>query len=123
MADTTDPTTGDTSTVRFMLNASFNAAGELQITGEGLDDNTLTVEAGTQVVVKIQDPPDAHVFGIQVLPGGERALPWGRAPDKGQAKRKFDVQREAIPNITYVVSSGDTSKIKYGPVITVKPKG
>ena len=125
MADSTDPTTGDkgTSNTRFALVASFDAAGSLQITGPGLSDNTLIVEAGTQISVTISDPPDNHIYGEQIVPGGERALCWGRVADKGLAKTKISVEREAITNITYVVSSGDTSKVKYGPVITVKPKG
>ena len=69
MADSTDPTTGDkgTSNTRFALVASFDAAGSLQITGPGLSDNTLIVEAGTQISVTISDPPDNHIYGEQIV--------------------------------------------------------
>ena len=123
MADSTTPTdstAGDPK--RFVLSASINAAGELVLSGKGLRENTIEVDAGDDVVLRIADIEGLYVYGEEIVPGGGRSLSWGRS-DKGMARRKFSAVSAPVNSIVYAVSSADTSKIKYGPVITVKPKG
>jgi len=137
MADstsTTDPTTGTTGTIgidtdddptpdRYVVHATINTAGELELRGKELCGDTIEVDAGEDAVVKIKDTEGYYLYATELPTQGERAGCWGRNTHRGFARRKFRAVRTEANNLVFAVSTRNNTKIKYGPVIKVKPKG
>jgi hypothetical protein len=108
----------------YVLTASIDAAGTLQVTGPALNrDNVIETPRGQDALVKIKDIEGLYIFGVEITPRGERAGAWGRNTVNGIARRKFEAVSQDVHNFVYAVSTSNTAGVSYGPVITIKPKG
>ena len=108
----------------YVLTASLDATGALQVSGPALGrGNVIEVPRGQDALIKIKDIEGLYLFGVEVAPRGERAGTWGRNTANGIARRKFEAVNTDVHNFVYAVSTNDSAAITYGPVITIKPKG
>lgn len=115
-------TTTTTASNIYVLTASIAADGSLQLSGPGLVDNVIETPRGEDAIVKIPDIEGLYLYGTEIPIRGADTGCWKRT-DNGKAKRRFPAVTSDIVNITYAASTNDTAKVKYGPVITIKPKG
>lgn len=119
----TDPTDDDNAPNRYVLTASIDANGSLQLTGEGLRNNEILVPRGEDAVVKIKDMSGMFLYGAEIAPRGERPGCWARNTTAGLTRRKFEAVSQDVHNIVFAASTTSTASITYGPVISIKPKG
>ncbi len=118
-----EPTDDDTAPNRYVLTASIDANGSIQLTGEGLRNNEILVPRGEDAVVKIKDMESLYLFGVEISPRGERPNPWARNTTARLTRRKFEAVSTDVLSIVYAVPINGTAGVSYGPVITIKPKG
>ena len=106
-------------------------------------DGEIVVEAKGKLTLVLQDAPDAFIYAVVLPPDGgpgkvckRSATPGGAAgkcsfkeltfvkkTDTASAAAAVHIQVMAITRPTSTATAEQTPKIKYGPVITVKPKG
>ncbi len=123
MTTETDPTGATTTITETRTLRSTVLDGVLRLSGEGFDGSTLEVEPGTTVVVRIVDADGHYLYANQIPPGGDRAAVWGRNEERGVARRKFEAVSTELFNVVFAVDARDASKVAFGPVIKIKPKG
>lgn len=111
--------------LNFDLSAFLDASGALQLRGEGLLDNVIEVPTGESAIVTITDATGLRLYAMEVPQDGGASSCWQRDTTQGQIQLRFDgVSSDRLNAV--LASEGEAGaahKIKYGPVITVKPKG
>ena len=107
----------------YQLTASIAADGSLQLSSPDLVGNVLEVPRGQDAVVVIMDITGQYLYGTEVPIRGEQTGCWDRDTAKGLTRRSFPSVKADIVNIVFAAESADNAKIKYGPIITIKPKG
>ena len=124
MADTSKPS-GKPAKNQVQLTASIDAAGDLQITGAGLVNGVIEIPSGEDVDVSIRDGASVKVYAAVVPGDGSEAVGWARDVTKGEVMLRFNTVTATRLNALFASENqpGAPNKIKYGPVITVKPKG
>lgn len=118
-----DPTDDDTAPNIYVLIASIDANGSLQLSGEGLRNNEILVPRGQDAVVKIKDSSGLYLFGAELGIRGERPASWARNTTAGITRRKFEAVSQDVHNVVFAAATNNAAAVTYGPVITIKPKG
>jgi hypothetical protein len=116
------PTTADrtSSTTTYVLTSAI-VDNVVVLSGSGLVDNVLTVPSGSDAIVSILDTAGFYLYASTVPSGGGRADPWDR--QRTQAQTRFNNVGSTIDNIVYAADSTNPGKVKYGPVLKIKPQG
>lgn len=123
--NTTDPTTSSTtSTVNtYVLTASIAADGTLQLSSPDLQGDVLETPRGEDAVVIINDITGQYLYGAQVPIRGANTSCWQRDTTQGLTQHTFPAVNSDLVSIVFAAETNNNAKIKYGPVITIKPKG
>jgi hypothetical protein len=108
----------------YTLTASIAADGSLQLSGPDLVGGVIETPRGEDAIVIINDiAGQQYLYGAEVPIRGEDTSCWQRNTTKGFTQRTFASVKSDLVNIVFAAETNDNAKIKYGPVITIKPKG
>jgi hypothetical protein len=123
MAKRKPPMSATATTNQYVLTASIAADGSLQLSGEDLVDDVIETPRGQDAIVVIKDIEGQYLYGTEIPIRGKQSQCWQRDTAKGLTQRVFSVVNADIVNIVFAAETNDNAKVKYGPVITIKPKG
>ncbi|WP_052550600.1 hypothetical protein [Enhygromyxa salina] len=119
----TSNSTNNTTANTYVLTASIAADGSLQLSSPDLQNNVIETPRGQDAVVIINDIEGQYLYGTEVPIRGEDTSGWPRDTAKGLTERVFPAVESDLVNIVFAAETNNNGKIKYGPVITIKPKG
>ncbi|PRP99624.1 hypothetical protein ENSA7_62640 [Enhygromyxa salina] len=106
-----------------MLTASIAADGSLQLSSPDLQGGVIETPRDEDATVIINDISGQYLYGTEVPIRGEATSCWSRNTSSGLTQQLFSSVKSDIVNIVFAAETNDNAKIKYGPVITIKPKG
>lgn len=121
-SSTTSSSTSSTTNT-YVLTASIDAAGDLQLSGPDLVNGVIETPSGQDATVIIDDMATHYLYAAQVPTGGANSNCWTRDTTLGRTQHDFLAVSSVLINIVYAAETTNNAKIKYGPVITIKPKG
>ena len=108
------------TTTTYVLTATITN-DTVTLSGGGLVGDTLSVPRGTDAIVTINDATGYYLYASIVPPGGARAITWERG--RGLATSTFNNVIAEIANVVYAANTTAPAKVKYGPVLKIKPQG
>lgn len=96
--------------------------GTLTLEGTGYERGVISVPAGDDVVVRIDDTDTHYLIASGIAPRGETCSCWERDAS-GYTERQYRAVDSLNVNIVVAASKSDDGDITYGPIIKVKPQG